>query len=392
MSLRGRLLGGLVVWGLSVGAFVAVAHPETCGTRAATDAELWGAADAAVAWLAANQEPSGKFTYRYDRDGDVIEPGYHLARHAGVMLSLYQADRSGLAGARESGDLALDWALERSSEHDDRLALGTGSSLESGPAALLTAALVERRLVAGDATHDETLRALGRFLIDNVRPDGSVAAEWEAGSGPVDGSSSPFYTGETMWALARLETVFPGEGWGGHARRIGDYVAATRDDLEPRFPPVSDHWWAYAIEEIARWPGAPGLTDTDLDYVDRQAAIFGLQARYESQRRADGLERWTRGPVALAAGLGTVGEGLGGLTRLSRIDPGAAEKEGPLLARAECVSAMLVERQATAGETLTARESLEAGAWFRLGVTQMDDQQHALSAILALLELRGSMR
>lgn len=387
-----RIGGGVLAWIVAVTIFVTVAHPETCGTQPATGADLWDAADGAVTWLASNQEQSGKFTYRYDRDRDVVEPGYNLARHAGVMLALYQADRVGVAGARQAADRALRWALGSTVDHNESLVFGDARRVESGPAALLVAALAERRLSTGATVHDETMRSLGRFLVDNVRADGSVAAEWEVGSGPVEGSSSPFYTGETMWALARLASAFPGEGWDGHARSIGDYVADIRDDAEPRFPPVSDHWWAYAVDEMARWPGESGLSQVDLDYFDRQAGIFGVQARYESQRSETGVRRWTRGPLALGAGLGTVGEGLGGLARLSEVEPRVAERRGPLTDRAECVAAMLVERQARAGDTAGAGESLEAGAWFRLGDTQMDDQQHALSALLALLELRGSTR
>ena len=44
------------------------------------------------------------------------------------------------------------------------------------------------------------------------------------------------------------------KGWDVPARRISTYLATERDDAERRFPPVSDHWGAYAWDEISAWP------------------------------------------------------------------------------------------------------------------------------------------
>jgi hypothetical protein len=54
--------------------------------------------------------------------------------------------------------------------------------------------------------------------------------------------------------------------------------------------------------------------------------------------------------------------------------------------RVNCVGAMLVERQVRGDEAAAFGDpDRTAGAWFQFGVTQMDDQQHALSALLGAL-------
>lgn len=385
------MLGGLLAWLTATVAFVAVAHPEECPTIDRD--EVRAAASEAVGWLTRNQREDGRFVYRYDRERRVEEPGYNLARHAGTMLALYQAagshavDEQAATAALTTGDAALDWATQRITRDAEGrwTALGEGAELESGPSALLLAALAERRQVTGQRAHDELMVQLGRFLVAQVRSDGSVAALWDTSTRePVAGSSSPFYTGETLFALARLHRQLPDDGWDEPALAIAHYVATARDDQERRFPPVSDHWTAYAHDVMAHWPEGSGLTLADVAYARRQAEIFGVQARFESQRREQGWPRLTRGPVALGAGLGTVGEGLGALWRAGHADPRLADLRDEVATRAGCVASVLAARQVTAPEADSHPDpGLVRGAWFRLGDTQVDDQQHALSALLA---------
>ena len=238
------------------------------------------------------------------------------------------------------------------------------------------AALIEHRRATGSTANDPLLRGLGRFLASTVTDRGAVVALWDLEADEaVAGSRSPFFTGEILWALARLHAEFPDEGWDEPARRISAYLATERDDAERRFPPVSDHWGAYGWDEISAWPAE--LTEDELAYAERQAGLFGLQVRYESQRRATGLVRLTRGPFALTAGVGTLGEGLGGIHRLAEREPDLDVDRDAVDERLACVAGMLVERQTHSDEPRL------DGAWFRQGVTQVDDQQHAISALLA---------
>jgi hypothetical protein len=369
-----RVGAGALAWLLGLGAFFAVAHPERCPTPSRA-AALAAAVDG-VGWLAANQLPDGRFLYRWDRARDEPQPGYVLARHAGTLLALEQASRVGIARATAAADAGIAWALDRLTPlPGGRRALGA----DTGSSALLVAALVERRRIAGVVDLDPVLERLGALLLDSVEPDGAVTAEWDLdGRRPILGTRSPFFTGEVLFALARLHRTFPEDRrWGDAVRLVAHHLATARDDEQRTFPPVSDHWAGYAYGEL----GASGLlTHDDLAYARRQADLFGLQARFESQRRDGGIARTTRGRHALPAGLGTVGEGLGGIWRLAGEGPLPGVARTTVADRLACVAGMLVARQ------VHDREDVHVdGAWFRGDVTQVDDQQHAVSALLAAL-------
>ncbi len=372
-------------WVLVAGVVAVAVHPEGCGRP--SDDELTTAAELAVGWFAANLQADGRFVYRYDRERAEVEPGYNDTRHAGVMWSLWQAEADGIAGAGDVAEAAFAHVERRLVDTVIGPAFGSGPRPGSGAAGLLVAALDERRLVTGRTDHDELLVALGRTLAAVVNDDGSVSADIDVRSGPGD-TRSPFFTGEVMWALARLHLTFPEEGFDRPALRVRRYLVEDRDRVEAPWPPVSDHWGAYAFETMDRWPEPPPVTEREEAWRSRQLGLFSLQVRYESQRQG-GITRFTRGPIALAAGVGTLGEGLGNhLLQLRRNDERLSD-QGALVERADCAAHLLVERQvdrADAADDVEPHRTV--GAWFRLGDTQMDDQQHALSALLLLRDTR----
>lgn len=373
-----------------------VVAPEDCPEVTAADAE--GAVTEAVGWFERNQRPDGTWLYRYDAAADEDLGGYNVVRHAGVTMSLYQAHGAGVGGALEVADAGADWALAHLVRHDDWAAFEPSSRrVTTGATALLVAGLVQRREATGDAVHDEVLAELGRFLESQVEPSGAVRAEWDAElRQPRPGVYSPFFTGEAWWALALLHRAFPDDGWDEPARRIAHYVATRRDEVEGYQPDISDHWAAYGLEVMTTWPGADPdrpLSAEEAVYAERQAAFAGIQVRWESQRTDEWPNWWLRGRRTLGAGLGTLGEQLGGLWRVARADGRLADLADPLAERAVCVAGMLVDRQVDAAEAAaTADPDRTRGAWFQFDVTQMDDQQHALSAVLLalpILEERG---
>lgn len=369
--MRGRVGAGLLAWVGGLAVVVVTAHPEGCPT--VTVDEAMASAQAGIDWIAENQADDGRFLYRYDRDEGEVLPGYNYVRHAGTLLALEQAAAVGLDNAAPAAEQATAFALDELTELEgDRWAF----TADTGGTGLLVAALVEHRRATGSTNSDPLLRGLGRFLADTVTERGAVVALWDLETdAAVAGSRSPFFTGEILWALARLHAEFPDEGWDEPARRISTYLATERDDAERRFPPVSDHWGAYGWDEVSAWPSE--LTEDELAYAERQAGILGLQVRYESQRRASGPVRFTRGPFALTAGVGTLGEGLGGIQRLADREPDLDVDRDAVAERLSCVAGILVERQ-----THSEDPRLD-GAWFRQGITQVDDQQHAISALLA---------
>ncbi len=377
-SVWGRIGAGVLAWAGGLGVAAAIAQPESC--QAPTVDEARAAIAAGVRWLGANQADDGQFLYRYDSDEEAVVPGYNQVRHAGTLVALEQADRDGIPGAREVADAGLGWALERVHRlPGDRAAFDT----ETGGSALLVAALVERRRLSGDHSHDEVLRQLGRFLVSALTDDGAVEARWDlVADEPLVGTRSPFYTGETMWALARLHAEFPDEGWDVPARRVSHYLSTERDDAERRLPPVSDHWGSYAFDEISAWPTP--LDDDEVAYAERQVGLLGMQVRFESQRRRSGVAHVTRGTFALPSGLGTLGEGLGGMWRLAGREERFDVDRDLIAERLACSAGMIVDRQTHSDDRRT------DGAWFRRGITQVDNQQHSMSALLGALPVLSS--
>ncbi len=367
---------------------VAVAPAEACPVVNTDDVEA--AADATVGWLARNQSADGDFVYRYDRVDDREVPDvYNLVRHAGVTSALEQAATRGSDEARRTADAAEGYALDHLVHEDDWAAFGRGGQeLSTGASALLVAALVERREATEDERYDAELRALGRFLVAQTSADGAVSARWDPGTGaPAPDAFSKFFTGETAWALARLHSTFPDEGWDEPASRIVDYLATRRDDAEDWFPPIADHWAAYALAEVATWPERGGrLTDSEAAYARRLAGLFGVEVRWESQREGGGVTELVRGPDVRAGGVGTLGEGLTAIWRASRAEPALDDLRTPVAERSVCVAALLTSRQLTdAAADDYADPSAVAGAWFIGDETRMDDQQHSLSALLLAL-------
>jgi hypothetical protein len=360
--MRARVVtAGLVVIATLLVVRVGAAPAETC--PAVSTADTREAAERAVEWLGTNQRADGSFAYQLDETGDDLG-GYNITRHAGVLLSLYQATAAGIDGAHPIAERGLEWAAERIVPAGDGRAFGDRALLPTGASALLTSALVERRDATGDDREDALIDDLVAFLAGAVEPSGAVAESWDTDTDrAVPGRYSVFFTGEVMWALARVD------------HPAADVVASympRRDDVEDRFPPTSDHWAAYAWAEFAA--SNVDLTDEQHAFADRQAGIFGLQVRGESTRwEAGGLVKWMRRGPAGGSGLGTLGEGSAALLRYF----GPTDAPDGLARRTACVAGMLVARQAQGPGPA------QRGAWFTDGVTRMDDQQHAMSALLA---------
>jgi hypothetical protein len=350
--------------------------------------ELRGSADAAVDWFVRNQRDDGAWLYRYDRDTDSDVGGYNITRHAGVTMSLEQAAGAVLAeseAAAVAAERGIEWALDRMYDGPGWTAFAGESdgSFGSGASALLTAALVLRRDRTGDDRFDEALAELGAFLVGMTNERGQVYGRYDPVAGaPVPESWSKYFTGETFWALTLLHRAFPDAGYGEVAERIARYIATERREVEGFQPDVPDHWAAYGFAVMTTWPGWV-LPDEYLPYVRRQAGLQSLQIRYESQRTNSLLSYRTRGRQTLGAGLGTIGEALSNWEIVAVATPALSDIREPLADRAVCVGGVLIDRQVGPDDVAADDDGpVVLGAWFQFDVTQMDDQQHVLSALL----------
>jgi hypothetical protein len=342
-----------------------LASPEGCSEPGA--AELRTSAQRAAHWLADNQRPDGSFLYQSRADGTDLGD-YNDVRHAGVLLSLYRA------GAIEPADRGLRWATDRLTRVDrGGLALASGRVASTGGDALLTTALVERRLRTGDDTHDDVLRDLGRFLVGMQRDDGGFYVSVDVVTGTLDRTStSRYYPGEALWALARLESIFPDEPWDEPARRAATFIATRRDDVEGVVaPPLNDHWAAYGFAEMAGWSK---LDDDVARYARLLYGRFAMLIRTESRRDA-ALVQLLHGPARRSAALGTWVEGQAALARLAVLDGRVGDLDDRILGSARCGAGILVDRQS------------RNGAWYDSGETRMDDEQHAISGLMATADL-----
>lgn len=380
--MRGRLVVHLTAWVAVIAVLrVGVVPAEVCGDADLTSVR--SSIDASVGWIVDNQAESGRYTYGYDLDEDAVNPAYNPARHAGVTMSLYQTalwhDPSLLAAA----DRGLGWVLDDLVERDDWIAWRpSNQDVPVGANGLLLAALTYRRELTGDPMHDGLMRGLARFLVSQQGPDGSVYAYYDAGRDEIVYVYGTFATGEASWALARMERLFPGEGFGEAASATLTFMATDRDRVEGRLTRLPDHWAAYTISEMS----PDSITGVQHEYARDLAGFFGIRLRFEAQRRGTGLNlllRWYPGPPA---GVGTAGEGMAALWRLAHTDAALADLAPAMEERILCTAGFSIDRQ-TRDASAYPRPELAAGAWFYRGYTQMDDQQHVLSTMLGALQV-----
>lgn len=392
----------LIFLALLATARVVVALPEDCDDVDATDVDA--AIDRTVTWFDRNQLADGRWLYRYDASTDTDVGGYNWVRHAGVLLSLEQAaHHAPEPTATIAHDVATrGWEAARAEMIDVTLENGPGRFLATtGGTALAGVALAERRERLGDDASrlepdlDAELAALVRMVSAQVTPEGSVINQIDPATGlGIPGATGTFSTGQAlflMYRAARLVDTPSGplstlldrrSDLEAPAQRIGEYIANDRPDAEGFVPDTSDHWAAYGYADLANTPGS-ALTDDDLSFARKQIGLAGVQVRYESQRTDSGIDRWLRGRRTLPAGLGTLGESLAGWYALAGTQSILDPYRAGIAERFVCTTHLLVDRQI---DDLEAQQFQDpdrvAGAWLQFGITQMDDQQHALSSLV----------
>jgi hypothetical protein len=178
--------------------------------------------------------------------------------------------------------------------------------------------------------------------------------------------------------------VFPGEGWEETAVPTVAYIAEDRARREGYTARLPDHWAAYTLSALP-----PEALDGPLFGLARRlAGYFGIRLRMEAQRRGEGINLWLRWYPGPPAGVGTAGEGIGALHLMTQREPALADLRENVEERLVCTAGFMVGRQvSTAEASAYPRPELAQGAWFYRGYTQMDGQQHVISALLAALPI-----
>jgi hypothetical protein len=366
---RGWFIGQVVLWVALVAVLrVAVVPAESCPPVSAP--QVRGAVEQGASWLVRGQREDGRFLYGYSSDTHEISSDYNNTRHAGVLDALY------LAGRIRSADAGLRYVRDNLIHEDGWTAFDPlGEIPSAGANSLLLTALMHRRQATGDDRYDALSRRIGRFLLAQQQADGSILQYWDPATGrSVPGVFGQFSTGEAFYALALMHRAFPGEGWERPAHRTAEYLATSRDRAEGYALRQPDHWAAYGLAELA----PAGLTEVEAEYARWLAGYFGFMIRFESQHTDEAIN-----PIGESgAKLGTMGEATAALWRLAGRDPRLADLRDDLGDRSACLAGILVERQVPAGNP----NPRARGAWFSDSYTQMDDQQHAVAALLGANE------
>lgn len=383
--MRRLLVPHLAMWVLGAAVVrIAVVPAEVCPDVGA--GEVRAAAEAAGDWLVRGLDANGRFVYGYDRATDMVNEGYSIVRHGGTTVALYQLAERQDERFFEAAERGLTWLLERTVDTpgDGTAVIEPGADARLGTTAFAAVALAMRRRVTGDGRYDELMRRMGRFIVGQQDGRGGLLSLWRPSTrAPVPGVYGPFATGEAVWALAELGVTFPGEGWAEHALPTMEYLASgRRERAEGYLARLPDHWAGYALEALDR----SGLGDRFDDYVERLAGYFSMRLRFEAQRTGEGLNLWVRWHPGPPAGVGTAGEAMGVLYRLARRDPRFDDLVPDMRARLACMGGFMVERQVGPNDAVGPRPTLEQGAWFYRDYTQVDAQQHVISALLAAAE------
>jgi small neutral amino acid transporter SnatA (MarC family) len=144
------------------------------------------------------------------------------------------------------------------------------------------------------------------------------------------------------------------------------------------------------MSETVEFPerGRSPLTGDELAYTRRQAELMGVQARYLGQRYGPWGAVVRPGYTPRGGWFGVVGEALTGWWLTAQRDPRLADLREPIAERATCVAGLAIRTQSDARDAAgAARPARVEGAWFRDGETRMDDQQHALAALLRTIPI-----
>jgi len=363
---------------------VAVVPAEHCETP--DPAAVRSTIAAASQWIGRGLQPDGTYTYGYLKDVDEVPTEYNPVRHAGAAFTLYMVPPEVDPEAFEAAEAGFEFMTDNFIETEDWAAFAVPNARASlGANGLFLVTLVQRRAATGDASYDDLMRSVGRFLVGQQQPNGSMLAWWDPFTGePVPDSYGIFATGEAFWGLSLLHRTFPDEGWDEPALAVGRYLANDRDALEGEVTRYPDHWAAYGMAELAA--AGVELPDDMIEYARALAGFFSVRTRVEAQRTGEGvnlLVRWYPGPPS---GLSTAGEGMAALWRLAGVEARLDDMRPGMVDDLGCMAGMAVDRQFdAAAAAVYPRPELVEGAWFYRNYSQIDDQQHTIAALLEIL-------
>ena len=225
--------------------------------------------------------------------------------------------------------------------------------------------------------YDRLLRGIARFLVAQERADGSVLEYWE----PVDAAAGARRLREVLDRRGLLRAGADAEDLprgrlGAAAHRVADYLATRRDAAEGYSSRQPDHWAAYGLEELgagradrhARRTTRAGSPATSGSWSgSSRSTPAGSSTRSRSRARSSGRSGRATAALWRLAGERSAARRPAGRSRRADLLPGGDPRRAP-----------------GRGDRPDPRAR---GAWFADGYTQMDDQQHAMAALIGAREV-----
>lgn len=301
----------VLVTAVSVGAFAgfAASRLPAFAPSTAIDPVLDGArelqpgplADLALArakmgatWLAGVAREDGSFFYIYYPEAREFEAlDYNEVRHAGTTYSMFQAYGAlGDEAVLDAAELGAQYIDDHSvPAGDGSLAFVYEGQMKLGGQALALVALLERRRVLGDDTHDELISGLSEFMMSLELADepGRYYQSYDAKlEEPSLEPDSDYYPGEALLALTRLAQHFPDGPYLDAAVRAAEYLVHQRDGDIPREGqvPREDHWLALALSELYQL--RPEAAYRDVAYLQAESMIENQFTAADGAMRAGG--------------------------------------------------------------------------------------------------------
>ena len=238
-------------------------------------------------WLAGVARDDGSFLYLYYPEDDRYDrEDYNEVRHAGTTYSLFTA--YGVEGdpdvleAAEGGARYIDTSSLDLGERGR--AYVYGERMKLGGQALAIVALLERRRVMEDTSHDALIDGLARFMASLEFPDEPgryYQSYYHDEDFPSLEPDSDYYPGEALLAFTRLAQQFPDSPYLEHAKRAAQFLIYQRDGDIPAAGevPRQDHWLTMALSELYRLDPRPEYLEVVyLQAEDMMATQYGTNA------------------------------------------------------------------------------------------------------------------
>ena len=283
-TVRRRVGAGCLAWVLGLGVAAAVAHPRAA--RGHRPGQRPAAAQAGVDWIGTNQAADGRFLYRYDRDARRSSPATTPSATPARCWPSSRRGRRASPGGRPRPPSGHRLGPRRAHRAAGRPAGVHRRHRRDRPAGGRAGGAPR-----GDGDDHPRRRAPPARPVPARRRSPTTARSSPPGTSTA---TSPWPGRGRRSSPARSCGPWPASTPSSPARAGTSRPAASRATSPPSATTPS------AASRPCRTTGAPTpgarwrrgrpprLTDDELDYAERQAGLFGLQVRYESQRRAAG--------------------------------------------------------------------------------------------------------